>query len=417
MSQCNFLTNNHFMSQTTSPRYYSLDVFRGLTIALMIIVNTPGSWAYVYPPLDHARWHGCTPTDWVFPSFMFAIGVSMRFSFKPFDYTLSSALAWKIIKRTLMIYALYIVFMQLFPFYWHDKSGAFHWGRNWETFRPMGVLPRLALGYCCAAFICLTAPQRWLPYIGGGMLLAYWAIMYGFGDAGNPYGTLPTIQQFVGMSEEAISHFWQTQMTSNAAFKLDNFLLGKHVYHGEGYAFEPEGVLSTLPSIVTVMLGYMTGTYIQTTENKEKLIKNIITAGGVLIATSLLWDLVFPINKKLWTSSYVLHMAGIDMLVLGILIYVVDVAGKTGWTFFFKVFGANAILAYLISEVPIIASFRIQLHETAEKTTSLYGWLYKHWFASWAGAMNGSFFFALWWMLTCWVICWVLYKRGLFLKV
>ena len=398
-------------------RLLSLDIFRGLTVALMIIVNTPGSWDFVYPVLDHAKWHGCTPTDWVFPSFLFAIGLSMRFSFKPFGYELSQELLLKILKRTVIIYLLYILFMQYFPFYYLDKSGAMIWGRR-NPVRVLGVLPRLAICYAIGSIICLSVKRQYLPYIAGGLLLSYWAIMYGFGDAGNPYGQVPSLNQFIGMSEEQITAWWKIQMTSNAAFKLDYAMLGDaHIYKGEGYAFEPEGILSTLPSVVTVILGYMTGTYIQENTDRAVVIKKLITVGAIFVAVSLIWDFVFPINKKLWTSSYVIHMAGIDMLIIAILTYILDYKGIKKWSFFFEVFGANAIMAYLVSEVPIVLSSRFRIPEADGKFSGLFPWIYKHGFVPWAGDLNGSFFFAVWWMFTCWVILYIMYRNKIFLKV
>ena len=398
-------------------RFLSLDIFRGLTIALMIIVNTPGSWSYVYPPLDHSKWHGCTPTDWVFPSFLFAIGLSMRFSFKPFNYTLSPDLLIKILKRGILIYLIYIVFMQFFPFYYYDKEWIMHLGRK-NPVRILGVLPRLAICSVLGSLICLTAKQKDLPYIAAAMLLAYWGIMYFFGDAGNPYGMNPAPNQFLGLDEKAIEAWWQTQMTSNAGFKLDMAVLGNdHIYKGEGYPFEPEGILSTLPSIVTTILGYITGTYIQKSTDKSELIKHLILAGVVCLGISLLWDKVFPINKKLWTSSYVMYMAGVDLLALGILTYIIDYKGFTRWTFFFQVFGANAIMAYIVSEVPIVLSSRFRFMEPDGTYSGSYAWIYKHWFASWAGNMNGSLYFAIWWMLTCWVVLYIMYRNKWFLKV
>jgi predicted acyltransferase len=398
-------------------RLLSLDIFRGLTIALMIIVNTPGSWNYVYAPLDHAKWHGSTPTDWVFPSFLFAIGLSMRFSFKPFGYELNANVLMKIFKRAAIIYLLYIVFMQFLPFYYYDDAGIFHWGRK-RPVRFLGVLPRLAICYAIASIICLSLAKKNLPYFVGAILLGYWGIMYFFGDAGNPYGFNPDPAALAQMSEESMTAWWKTQMQTNAAHKLDFMILGpNHMYGGEGYPFEPEGILSTLPSVATVMIGYIVANYIQENNNLEKTIKNLILWGAIFVGVSLLWDFVFPINKKLWTSSYVIHMAGIDMLVLGLLTYVLDYKGIRRWSFFFEVFGANAIAAYLISEVPIVLGLRYKIAEPDGKLVSTYSWIYNHWFVSWAGKMNGSLFFAIWFMLTCWLVLYIMYRNKIFLKV
>lgn len=378
-------------------RYLSLDVMRGLIIALMIIVNTPGSWSAIYPPLDHTVWHGCTPTDWVFPSFMFMIGVSMRFSFKPYGYQLNQALSAKILKRGFMIYLIYFS-MCLF---W-KIAGALIGGKpvNGElftnflhNFRILGVLPRLALGYVLGSFFALWAGSfRNVLSVAIGLMLGYWAVMYAFGDY---------------------------QMLTNASHKLDLILLGEnHLWHGEGVAFDPEGLLSTLPSVATVLLGYLTGQYIQETPNKEQVIKNFILIGAAAVALSEVWNLVFPISKKIWTSSFVLHMAGVDWLILGILIWAIDLKGKTQGSFFFKVFGMNSIMAYVVSELPIPLMFYFKT-TLGEKSISLYGYFYQAIFVNLTGGNENlaSFLFALSWMLICWLVLYWLYRRNIFLKV
>lgn len=362
-------------------RYLSLDVFRGLTIAGMILVNTPGNGSFTYAPLQHATWHGFTPTDLVFPSFLFIVGVAMRFSFKAYDYRLTPALRNKILKRAGLIFLIgYLV--HTFPYY----------NLNLSHLRFLGVLQRIALCYLGASFLVLWLPPRRLVFVSLGILLTYWLLLSLFGDY---------------------------ELTTNAVRKLDLRLFGPdHLYHGEGLAFDPEGLLSTFPALVTVVLGYLTGGAIQRTDDKDKLTVALVLWGLALVVAALVWNLVFPINKKLWTSSYVLLAAGLDLLILPVLIWAIDVKGwKGAWTLFFVVFGANSIVAYAFSEVLAILLWSVPVTEANGFGTSLYEWLYWHAFQPVFGNYPGSLAFALAFVGLCWLVCYGLYRRGVFLKV
>lgn len=362
-------------------RYLSLDVFRGLTIAGMILVNTPGHGGFTYAPLLHARWHGFTPTDLVFPSFLFIVGVAMRFSFKAYDYQFTPALRAKILKRAGLIFLIgYLV--HTFPYYTF----------RFANLRFLGVLQRIALCYLAASFLVLLLPTRRLIYVSLGILLSYWLVLSLFGDY---------------------------ELTTNAVRRLDLWLFGpNHLYHGEGIAFDPEGLLSTFPAIVTVVLGYLTGAALQRVGDKDKLIVALVLWGIGLVVAALVWNLVFPINKKLWTSSYVLMSAGIDLLILPVLIWVLDVKGwRQGWPLFFVVFGANSIVAYALSELLAIALWSIPVTEANGFGTSLYEWLYWHAFQPVFGNYPGSLAFALTFVGLCWLACYGLYKKEIFLKV
>ncbi len=368
---------------TSTARYLSLDVFRGITIALMIVVNTPGTWEAIYAPLQHAAWHGCTPTDLVFPSFMFAIGLSMFFSFAAFDYKRSPTLTTKILKRVAVLYIIYFL-MCAFPFY--DFVLA--------KFRIFGVLPRLAFSYGIGAFMVLTIGERWLPYLIGFLLLAYWAIMAYFGDPAAPYG-----------------------MTTNAGYYLDLAVLGEpHMWHGEGVAFEPEGILSTLPAICTVLLGYLTGKLIKTTPNPLFAINRLLFFGSLGIMVALLWHTTFPINKKLWTSSYVLYAAAIDAILVAVLVWIIDVRKNIKWAWPFRVMGSNARAAYVISEMLVIIMFTIKWLLPDGSKMNLYKWCYQHLFATWAAPINASLAFALVFLALNYLLLWGMYRRGWFWK-
>jgi predicted acyltransferase len=366
-------------------RSIALDFYRGLTIALMIVVNTPGTWDAVYPPLQHAAWHGCTPTDLVFPSFMFLIGVSMWFAFERYGRQWSAALGWKILRRTALIFLLGLL-VNKFPFYWKD----------WGDWRIMGVLQRLALGYGLASVLVLHLSRRNLMWVSAGILLLYWGLLYWFGTPGaDPYA-----------------------MQSNAVFLLDRWLLGEnHLWHGEGTAFDPEGILSTLPAIVTVVLGWLSGEMMTwRMGQKEVLARDLLTFGLICGFIGLGWDLFFPINKKLWTSSYVLYAGGISMIVLAICIWLLDIRGWRNGVGFFVAFGANPLFAYLLSEVLAIGLFSIPCQVNGQ-SSSVFEWLYVTVFKPLDGKEFGSLLFAVTFMFVCWAVCRWLYERKIFIKI
>lgn len=363
-------------------RYLAIDFYRGLTIVFMIIVNTPGSWGYVYAPLEHAAWHGCTPTDLVFPSFMFIIGVSMWFSFGKYERQWSSELGWKILRRTALLFLIGLL-LNKFPLYWRD----------WEHWRIFGVPQRLALGYGLASVLVLTLSRRTLIWVSAGILLAYWGVLYLFGAPGfDPY-SLP----------------------GNAVLRVDRWLVGdNHLYHGDGIGFDPEGLLSTFPAVVTVILGWLSGELMAyRSKQKDLLIRDLMVFGLVCGFVGLGWDLFFPINKKLWTSSYVLYAGGVSMLLLAASIWLIEVRGWRNGTGFFLAFGANALFAYILSEVLILTFYSIRWGEDM----NVQSWIYTTVFEPIEGAEFSSLLFALAFVVLCWLICRWLYVRRIFIKL
>lgn len=379
------------MSDSSTPaRYLSIDFFRGATLAFMIIVNTAGTWEHVYPPLQHASWHGCTPTDLVFPSFMFIIGVSMWFSFGKFNHAWSAEAGKKILKRTVLLFLIGVLMYKL-PFVWRD----------WDTCRIMGVPQRLALGYGLASVLVLNLNRRALIWVSAGILLLYWGILYWFGTpGGDPY-----------MAE------------TSAVLRFDKWLLGEaHLYNGEvapgvKLPFDPEGVLSTLPSIVTVILGWLSGELMaRRSKQINLLVRDLLALGLICGFAGLAWDLFFPINKKLWTSSYVLYAGGLSMVFLAGSVWLMDIQKwRTGAGFFFT-FGANSLFAYLLSEVLVIFWFNITW-VSGDHTTNLQEWIYQTIFRPIDGGNFGSFLFALAYMLLCWLVCRWLFVRKIFIKL
>ncbi len=362
----------------TSKRIVALDAFRGLTVAMMILVNTPGSWAYVYPPLDHAKWHGCTPTDLVFPFFLFIVGTAMWFSFKNFNHQLSSKAVRKIIKRTILIFLIGTA-MKLYSMLLRDNS----------HFRVMGVLQRIALAYGFASFLVLSMKKRNIVLLSAFILFAYWFMLWFFGGD-DPYA-----------------------LESNFERVIDLKVIGaRFLYKGEGIPFDPEGLLSTLPAIVTVVIGYLTGSFIDQMKNRNKMVLQMLGFGVVLVIGGLIWNEFFPINKKLWTSSYVLYTAGLAQIFLSFFIWIIDIKGFKKWVQPFIWYGMNPLFIYVMSIVLVITYLGVHLDGM-----TFYSWLYKKVFVAIAGNMNGSLLFALFHVVFFGFVGWLMYRKKVFIKI
>src|SRR5690554_148881 len=368
-------------------RYLSLDVLRGLTIALMVVVNTPGSWSAIYAPFKHAPWHGFTITDWVFPSFLFVVGNAMSFSMIKMMQQEDRTFLKKVTKRTLIIFVIGL-FLAAYPFFRmvDGEAVAFDFSR----IRIMGVLQRIALCYALAALVIYYFKGKGAIVFSFLALFGYWAVMYFFGDKGDPYS-----------------------LTGNAAIKLDLFLIGPdNMYKGEGIPFDPEGLLSTFPATVNVIGGFYIGKFIQRFGSNSSTVLKLIGMGLLLMAVSLLWDTVFPINKKIWTSSYVLLTVGLSTVVLAVLMYLIEVLQVKKWTYFFVVFGRNPLLLYALSGLVIKTMFIIRVDDK-----SLNGWIYQDLLQPIFSDMNASLFFALGYMLLIWMVGYIMDRRKIYIKV
>lgn len=381
-------------------RYYSLDVFRGATVALMILVNNPGSWAHIFGPLEHAPWHGCTPTDLVFPFFLFAVGNAMSFVMPRFEAA-GPAIFWgKVVKRTLLIFAIGL-FLNWSPFVkWNGENLV---GKAWENIRIFGVLQRIALCYFFASVIIYYAKARGAFVIGGVILIAYWAICLFLGNGFDPY---------------TLSNWFGTV--------VDTKILGiTHLYKGEGVAFDPEGLASAAPAIVQVIFGFLVGQYVQQKGKSFEMLAGLMMAGMVLVCTGYFWDMVFPINKKIWTSSYVLYTSGLATLSLATLIYLIEFKSIQGkWSKFFDVFGKNPLFIFVLSGfLPrILALLRWVDHVdpiTSKKVyTSSLPWFYEHICKPVATDLRiGSLLYALITIAFYWSIVYILDKKKIYIKV
>lgn len=363
-------------------RLVSLDAFRGLTIAAMILVNNPGSWSHVYAPLRHAEWHGWTPTDLVFPYFLFILGVAIPFSFRRRvrEGTPRAALFRHVVRRAAILVGLGLL-MRAVPDF------------DLGTMRWPGVLQRIGLVYLAVGglYVTFDARARWVW--AAALLVGYWAVMtlvpvpgYGAGDL-SPEG--------------------------NLAAWVDRLLMEGHLYQG---TWDPEGLLSTVPAVATSLLGIAAGEWLLEGRDRAALARGLLLAGLVLTPLGMLWGAVFPINKNLWSSSYVVFTAGTALLLFGALYHVVDVRGRRGpWLTPMVVYGMNAIAVFVLSGFMTKAMVRIRVG--GPEGPSLYAWIYEALFRSWAGDRNGSLAFAIAYVLLWLGLMGVLYRRRIFIKI
>lgn len=354
---------------TAAARYQSLDVLRGLTVALMIIVNTPGDWGYVYTPLLHAPWHGFTPTDWVFPSFLFVVGNALAFTLPRYEGMGSNAVLAKIAKRSLTIIALGLLLCLL------PKLGA-----PLSEVRLPGVLQRIGLCFGIAALVLHYLGERGALVFSLVALLGHWLVMALFGDY---------------------------SLEGNAGRSIDLWVFGaSHLYKGEGIPFDPEGLLGTLPATVNVIGGYFAGRYLREHGAATRTLGVLAVAGVVLSVLALCWAPLLPINKKLWTGSYVLLSSGTALLVLAALAWIIEVRGARRWTYFFEVFGKNTLFIYMLSQVAVIALDKTGTYAPLAAALQPVG-----------SAKAASLAFALLFMFACWVVGYWLDKRKIYIKV
>lgn len=378
--------------QHKSDRILSLDIFRGLTIAMMILVNNPGTWDSIYPPLEHAPWHGLTPTDLVFPFFLFIVGVSITLSLNKRKERgdNQNKLVMQIFRRGITIFLIGFL-LPVFPFVDFTNGG---WA-DLSHIRILGVLQRIGIVYMVVSFIFLKLNLRWQAVLAVSFLLVYWFIMAVIPVPGVGYPNL--------------------EPGTNMAAFIDRLFLSGHMWSGT-VTWDPEGMLSTLPALSTALLGVMLGHWMQA--KHEPVIKAawIFVAGNIALAIGWLWALAFPLNKNLWTSSYVVFTAGLACQFFGVIYWLVDVRGMKWWTKPFVVLGSNAIAAYAGSEFICRLLYQIQVH-SGGKVNSLQGWIFQTVFLSTLSPINASLAYAVFYVL-CWLgIMWMLYKNGIFLKV
>ena len=377
------------ISNQNSNRFLSLDVFRGLTICLMIVVNTPGTGAHLYPYLVHAEWFGFTLADLVFPSFLFAMGNAMSFSMGKMKEMAADVFWKKVIKRTLIMFLLGYL-MYWFPFFRQGIDGVWELKPFAET-RIMGVLQRIALCYLFAAVIFYYLSEKAAIVLSVIFLLGYWAILYLFGQPGG-----------------------ELDMATNAVTRLDLSILGNgHIYKRDSMPFDPEGILSTLPSIVNVIAGFIAGAFIQRIGKTFEGIAKLLLVGFLLMALARWWDLVFPICKKLWTGSFVLYTVGIDLSIMAVLIYLIELKQKHFGVEFCTIFGKNPMFIYLFSEL----FFTLLRIIPVNSEQDVFEWFSESIIQTVFPGSLGSFVTAILFMLLCWSIGWWLNKRRIYIRI
>src|SRR5438067_1075229 len=381
-------------AHASTTRMLSLDVFRGMTVAGMILVNNPGTWGSIYSPLEHATWDGWTPTDLIFPFFLFIVGVAIALALSRRAESDGSKrdLYVKIVRRSLIIYALG-TFLAWFPFYNFNT----HTFIGFSTVRLTGVLDRIAVCYLLAALIFINTNWRKQVFIVACLLLAYWAILMLAHAPGFAAGDL-------------------TKEGSIASY-VDRTLLGNHIWKGGDKIYDPEGFLSTTGALATTLIGVLTGHFLRTRREPLEKVAAMFAAGAACVVAGWAWNFWFPVNKSLWTSSYVLFTAGMALELLALCYWLIDIKGYKRWSLPFIIFGTNALAVFFLTGICAKLLTLIKLTGADGKPLALQTVILKNLFLSWASPINASLAFAL-----CFVLVWlglmaILYRRGIFIKV
>jgi len=389
-------------SVTSKNRYVALDVLRGMTIAGMILVNNPGTWSKIYPPLRHAAWFGCTPTDLVFPFFLFIVGTAMAFSFARYlDGTLSPGSGYaKLYKRALLIFLVGLL-LNAFPFFLTKPDPELTFWENLGSYyshlRIFGVLQRIAMAYALGGTLALwlKKPRR-IIWAFGLVLLVHWGLLYFFGGD-DPY------------SRE-----------TNFARVMDLFLVGPdHLYRGYGLPFDPEGVLGMLSGAGTVLMGYLAGICIRKNTQKIEAVSSLYTWGLVSLGAAMIWSIWLPISKPLWTASYVLYAGGWTLLLLAFFVYLIDIKQKEKWFMPFKALGLNPLFAFVMSGLFAKVFGRLIHWQTASGGTATpLGWLYHNVCVPVFGDNPaGSLAYAILYVAVFTFMAIALYKRKIIIKI
>ena len=366
-------------------RLVSLDVFRGITIAGMVLVNNPGTWSSIYWPLEHAEWNGWTPTDLVFPFFLFIVGVSITLAFarRVEEGSVKRDLYLKVIKRTAIIFGLGL-FLNGFPYF------------QLSTIRIAGVLQRIAICYLIASLIFLTTKVRTQLLIALALLVVYCLVMTKLAAPGYAPGDL-------------------TKEGSIASF-VDRVILGPHIWK-QGRVYDPEGLLSTIPAVATTLFGILTGHWLRSERTQIEKVVGMFVAGAVCVVLGWSWNPFFPINKSLWTSSYVLFTAGLALQLLALCYWVIDIKGYRRWASPFEVFGVNALALFVGTGLMVKLMGLIKIPRDDGTQISSQGWIFRKFFLSWAAPVNASLFYAITFILLWLFLMWLLYRKRIFIKV
>ena len=387
------------MNVTSNKRLLALDVMRGITIAGMILVNNPGSWGYVYSPLKHAQWNGLTPTDLIFPFFMFIMGISTYISLRKYNFEFSHSAALKILKRTIVIFAigLGIAWFSMFCRTWNSLSGEeisflSRLGQSVWTFdhiRILGVMQRLALCYGATAIIALTMKHKYIPYLIVTLLAGYFILLI----TGNGFEYNDT----------------------NILSVVDRAVLGEaHMYKDNG--IDPEGLLSTIPSIAHVLIGFCVGKLLMEVKDIREKLERLFLIGTILTFAGFLLSYGCPFNKKIWSPTFVLVTCGLGSSFLALLVWIIDIKGYKKWSRFFESFGVNPLFIYVLADVLAILLGVITVTYQGENT-SLQQVFYVGVLQPVFGNEGGSLAYAILFVLLNWAIGYILYKKKIYIKI
>jgi len=366
-------------------RLVSLDVFRGITIAGMTLVNNPGSWEHIYWPLEHAQWEGWTPTDLVFPFFLFIVGVSISLALGNRIERGSNKrdLYLKILKRSIIIFAIGL-FLNGFPYF------------NLSELRIPGVLQRIAVCYFFASIIFLNTKVTAQIIISFVLLIIYWLLLTYVPAPGFAAGDL-------------------TKEGSLPSF-VDRMVFGDHVW-AQAKVYDPEGLLSTIPAVVTTLIGVLTGQLLRTNKSTYQKAAGMFVAGMICIVIGWAWNPFFPINKALWTSSYTFFTGGLALQFLGFCYWLTDIKGYRRWAKPFEIFGLNAIALYVGSGImaDLLGLIKVSAADGTKVPTQ--SWIYENWFASWASPVNASLAYAIAFVLVWLFLMWILYRAKVIIRI
>jgi predicted acyltransferase len=367
------------------PRLLSVDALRGLTVAAMVLVNNPGTWSAVYPPLRHAEWHGWTPTDMIFPFFLFVVGVSIPLALGPRLERGAPGLPWRVLRRAAGIFALGLLLHAL-PFF------------PLATLRIPGVLQRIAVCYLLAALLVLATrgSRGWRAQalVAGALLVGYWLLMTKVAAPGQVAGDLSP--------------------AGNLAGYVDRLVLGSRHLWQISKLYDPEGILSTLPATATTLLGVLAGHWLRAGRPAARVAGGLAAGGLVAAAVGWLWGLTFPVNKSLWTSSYALLMAGLAALALAACYWVIEARAWRSWAGPFALFGVHALTLFFLSSLMAKLLLVVRVGAGAPR---LHAWLFEHGFAPWASPVNASLAFALAYLLLWWTLIRALDRTGVRLRL
>ena len=377
----------------TSNRLVSLDVFRGITILGMIMVNNPGTWSAMYGPLRHADWHGWTPTDLIFPFFLFIVGVAIVYANagKLSKGISKSELVTSAGKRSLILFGLGL-FMAAYPVFTFDSEFGFRAGL--DKLRIMGVLQRIAVCYFAATIIFLYFKPRAMFIWLFSFVVVYWLAMT----------FIPVPGHGAGLFDDKIN---------NLAAYIDRAVLGEHMWVGTGRQWDPEGFLSTFPAISTTLIGVWAGLILRNKEYDEtRKVAELMIVGSLLIVLGYIWDWHFPINKGIWSSSYAVFTGGQGMVGLALCYWFVDVKGQKSWTQPFVVYGVNAITVFVMSGLIARTLGIFQVGDV-----SVQRWIFLTFFDSWLSTINASLVYSLVWVFALYLILHLMYRKNIILKV